>query len=272
MSQTTPTPVDALPAAPSTSNPSTFSALADAFIAALALFRTQINAIATNVYNNAVDAYSNAVAAASDRAAADVSAAAAAASAASSAGGAASQGTSTTSLSVGTGSKSLTIQTGKAFVAGMFVVIARTSNAAHSWMAGQVTSYTSGTGALVVEVTQIGDTTGTFTDWAVSLTAPPQQIGNSLTKTANYTAVAFDDILCDTSSGAFAVTLPASPVAWDVVWLTDKAGTFAIYPLTINANGNKIMGSPYDRTVNTNGASFALVYTDATNGWRIKRS
>lgn len=63
MSQTAPTPVDALPAAPSTSAPSTFAALADAFVAALATFRTQINAIATNVYDNAVDAYANAVAA-----------------------------------------------------------------------------------------------------------------------------------------------------------------------------------------------------------------
>lgn len=272
MSQTTPPLVDALPAAPSTSNPSTFNALADAFIAALALFRSQINAIATNIYNNAVDAYNNAVSAASDRAAADASATAAAASATAAAGGAAAQGTSTTSLAVGTGTKNLTIQTGKAFVAGMFVVIGRTSNAAHSWMAGQVTSYTSGTGALVVEVAQIGDTTGTFTDWTVSLTAPPQQVANFLVKTANYTAVAFDDILCDTSAGAFTITLPASPAMWDPVWFTDEAGTFSTYPLTIAANGNKIMGSTYDRTVNTSGASFALIYTGATNGWRIKRS
>lgn len=64
MSQTNPTAVDALPTAPSTTAPSTFATLADAFVAALATFRTQINNIATNVYNNAVDCYNNAVAAA----------------------------------------------------------------------------------------------------------------------------------------------------------------------------------------------------------------
>lgn len=64
MSQTSPTPITALPAAPSTSAPSTFAALADAFIGALATFVSQCNAIATNVYNNAVDCYNNASAAA----------------------------------------------------------------------------------------------------------------------------------------------------------------------------------------------------------------
>lgn len=44
---TSPPAVDALPAAPSTSSPSTFDALADAFIAALATFRAQLNTLAT---------------------------------------------------------------------------------------------------------------------------------------------------------------------------------------------------------------------------------
>lgn len=60
MAQTAPTSIDALPAAPATTAPSTFAALADAFVAALATLRTQINNTATNVYNNAVDAYNNA--------------------------------------------------------------------------------------------------------------------------------------------------------------------------------------------------------------------
>ena len=61
MSQTAPPTVDALPTAPSTNSPSTFAALADAFIAALATFRTQLVALGTNVYDNAVDAYNNAI-------------------------------------------------------------------------------------------------------------------------------------------------------------------------------------------------------------------
>jgi hypothetical protein len=80
MSQTAPTPIDPLPTAPSTSDPTNFDSLADAFIAAWATFRTQMNNIATNVYNNAVDCYNNALAALGYANAAASSAAAAAAS------------------------------------------------------------------------------------------------------------------------------------------------------------------------------------------------
>lgn len=64
MSTTAPTPITALPTAPSTASPSNFDALADAFIAALATLRTETNAISTVNYNNAVDAFNNAASAA----------------------------------------------------------------------------------------------------------------------------------------------------------------------------------------------------------------
>jgi len=78
MSQTAPTPITALPTAPSTNSPSTFDALADVFVAALAVLRTDTNAISTVNYNNAVDAYNNAVAAAASAVASAASAAQAA--------------------------------------------------------------------------------------------------------------------------------------------------------------------------------------------------
>ena len=55
--------------------------------------------------------------------------------------------TSTTSLAIGTGSKSLTVQTAKAFVVGQWVTVTNTATPAN-WMHGQITAYTSGTGAL----------------------------------------------------------------------------------------------------------------------------
>lgn len=77
-------------------------------------------------------------------------------------------GTSVTSNTVGTGSKSFTVETGKGFLAGQSLVIARTS-APTNRMFGLVTSYNSGTGALVFE-SQAFEGSGTFTDWTISPT------------------------------------------------------------------------------------------------------
>lgn len=96
--------------------------------------------------------------------------------------------TSTSSVLIGTGNKSLTVQTGKLFVVGQPVMIARTSAPGTTWMAGNVTSYNSGTGALVVNVVWTAGS-GTFTDWTVSLAGPANPaavsaLGPSYDKTA----------------------------------------------------------------------------------------
>lgn len=76
-------------------------------------------------------------------------------------------GTSTTSVLIGTGSKSFTTQTGLGFVVGMTLRIANSST---NYMTGDVTSYNSGTGALVVNVTAVVGS-GTFASWTISLAA-----------------------------------------------------------------------------------------------------
>lgn len=76
-------------------------------------------------------------------------------------------GTSTTSVLIGTGSKSLTTQTGLGFVVGMTLRIA---NSSANFMTGDVTSYNSGTGALVVNVTAVAGS-GTLASWTISLAA-----------------------------------------------------------------------------------------------------
>lgn len=271
MPQTAPTPIDALPPAPSTASPSTFATLADAFVAALANLRTQTNNAATNVYNNAVDCYNNAVAALASQVAAAASAVAAAASATTAVNAPGTNGTSTTSTAIGTGSKTLVTQTGKNFAAGMPVLISRTSDPVMSWMQGICTAYTSGSGSITVNVLNIGATTGTFTDWTLSLSAfPTQASATYLRKTANYTAANLDDIDADTSAGAFTITLPASPLNRHIVWVKDVAGTFATYNLTIGRNGEKIMGLAEDLVCRTKNAAFALEYDNSTNGWRVR--
>ena len=108
----------------------------------------------------------------------------AAASAASALNAPGTNATSTTSLTIGTGTKTLTIQTGKAYVAGQTLVIASTASPSNQ-MTGIVDSYTSGSGSLVVVVPS-GATSGsgTFSAWTVSMgvivnSTLPSQTGNA---------------------------------------------------------------------------------------------
>lgn len=77
--------------------------------------------------------------------------------------------TSTTSLTVSTGSKSLTVEAGKGFTLGQPVLIASTA-APSTYMNGQVTAYDSVTGAMTVNVTAISGS-GTAAAWSVSVSA-----------------------------------------------------------------------------------------------------
>lgn len=78
--------------------------------------------------------------------------------------------TSTTSLTVGKGSQALTIQPGKDLVAGMWIVCADTAAPGTNYMAGPITAYDSGTGALTFTAVAVGGS-GTIAAWTVSLTA-----------------------------------------------------------------------------------------------------
>ena len=74
---------------------------------------------------------------------------------------------------------------------------------------------------------------------------------------------------CNTSGGAFTITLPGSPVKGDSVRIFDVNKTFDTQNLTISRNGNPIMGDASDLTVSTEGAAFELVFYDGSQGWRI---
>jgi hypothetical protein len=126
-------------------------------------FRYRLVGAFTNIVNTAQMAVTKAAAASSSASAAAVSAASAAMAPATNA-------SSTTSLTIGTGSKSLTVETGKNFVIGMNLIIASTATPAN-YMYGQVTSYTSGSGAMVFNVTQIAGS-GTLAAWTLSLSGP----------------------------------------------------------------------------------------------------
>lgn len=131
-------PITALPTPPSRNDPANFATRADAFLAALPTFVSEANALEANAQASGTSA------------------------------------TSTSSLTISTGSKSLTIQTGKTFPVGAYVHITSTATPSN-YMAGSVTSYTSGTGAMVVNVEQVGGS-GTLTAWTIGLSARPSSI------------------------------------------------------------------------------------------------
>jgi hypothetical protein len=122
--------------------------------------------------------------------------------------------TSTTSLTVGTGAQSLTVEASKSYQIGMSVRIAYSSTV---WMHGEVTSYNPTTGALVVNVTHVLGS-GTQAAWTVSLSGPVFAVSHS----AMWQQV---------SGSAFTAT-PASPST--ITMLSDqtaaiKAGMTAKY-------------------------------------------
>ena len=107
-------------------------------------------------------------------------------------------------------------------------------------------------------------TPGTDPEWMLIVMGTVWNLASGATN-----AVVGNGYICDTSGAGFTLTLPGSPVAGDYVSVTDGAGTFAAKNLTIGRNSLKIMGLAENLTINENYAAFSLVYSDATNGWRI---
>ena len=177
--------ISLLPTPPSRAqSPELFADAADAFLSALPAFGTEANALATEVNAAKVAAAASAADAAAQvglaedqvalvadqvsLATAEANAAAAAAASALNAPG--TSAFATDSLTIGLGTKALTIQTGKAYTVGQFVIAASAGNPGN-YMIGQITAYNAGTGSLVLTVTSTGGN-GTYADWNIALTAP----------------------------------------------------------------------------------------------------
>ena len=92
-----------------------------------------------------------------------------------------------------------------------------------------------------------------------------------VTHTAAYTAVAGDQIFCDTkTTDAFTVSLPAGAVGSEIT-IIDSKNYFGSNNLTIAADGSeKINSSASDLVLTANGQAITLVYANATVGWIYK--
>ena len=109
--------------------------------------------------------------------------------------------------------------------------------------------------------------TGTITGVSITGTIDNQVNWQTTVKTTGFTATAGEGYFCNTTSGAFTVTLPASPSAGDLVGIKDYANTADTNNITIGRNGSNIEGVANDFVINIEGGSITLIYVDATKGW-----
>jgi hypothetical protein len=87
---------------------------------------------------------------------------------------------------------------------------------------------------------------------------------------ANTTAVGpVDLVLCNTTGGAFTLTLPSAPNVGDMVEVWDSHGTFATFNLTVGRNSLLIEGAASDFVGNVNNMRVKFVYVSSARGWIV---
>lgn len=126
--------------------------------------------------------------------------------------------TSTTSNTIGTGSKTFTVETGKSLLPGMWYIVAYSTDPSKS-MTGQVTSYNSGTGALMLNVAATSGS-GTYNNWSGSVTGAPAAVPGITrsTKTGAYTLVGADKGTLIDCSGTWTLGFTAAAMMGDGWW------------------------------------------------------
>lgn len=122
---------------------------------------------------------------------------------------------SSTSWTVGTGSKAFTVTAGLAIPVGAKMRVARTSALSSTWGDGEVTSY-SGT-TLTINITSISAAAGPFTDWTISPWGTAAGILNAIATAMGVTSF-------DTASFTALDTAQPSPVGY---WINEGGNGLA---------------------------------------------
>ena len=84
----------------------------------------------------------------------------------------------------------------------------------------------------------------------------------------DYEIQAGDKILLDSKEKSFALTLPSPPTVNDSIYFLDVGNSLDRHPITINGNGQTIMGSSETMEIRTNAVSFQLLFIGGY-GWRV---
>ena len=292
---------------PTRADPANFAARADILVTELTTFVTEANSLASDVNskqvlaaNSAVDSSNSAIASANSASdsldSANDSAASAIASANSAESALNSPGTSATSTTINTiglGTKTFTIQTGKAFSVGQRLVVANTILPLNN-ISGVITSHDSGVGSITIE-SDYANGSGTYITWTLSLSpsggvlsingeqgfvtgiatlsgaenllnkqlTAPVIIENVQVIAVNTNAVASRRyVLLDNLT----LKLPSTPISGD--WIGIQNSSASVTSI-LDRNGSNIMSFAENLVVNKLNASFILVYTDSTRGWVI---
>ena len=135
--------------------------------------------------------------------------------------------TSATSILVGTGTKTMTVEPAKSFAEGQNLLVWAVGNTAY--MMGRITEYNRATGALTINSATTSGS-GTYTSWAVSVA--PESVGGNITVVdldAAHTAVIADVAHLLRCTGTWALTLDDSASLMSGWWVEVlNAGTGAI--------------------------------------------
>ena len=129
-------------------------------------------------------------------------------------------------------------------------------------LASDVNGIPVATATTTTELGYVAGVTGAIQAQFDALTNP-----TFLIKTASYTAQARDNIIADTTGGAFTITLPASPVLGSTIKILDGGGVASVNAITVNANGLKILGGTSDLTIDVDGSRTILLYYNSSRGW-----
>lgn len=230
-------PIRELPPVPTRDDPANFALKGDAFLAALPGFRDDCNALEQSMQAMATT------------------------------------GTSTTSLTVGTGSKSLTTEPGKAWATGAWVYVFA-SAAVSNYMVGRVTSYNATTGALVVNVSAI-DGSGTHSAWVIGLATP--QIDTHLLPRDGSRAMTAELLLAANAVNELgAVPLQQMDAAIAAVVVYQPGQRVELFRATIPAGARLLKANGAAVPVSTYADMTAAIYcgdtNNATAGWGYRTS
>ena len=104
--------------------------------------------------------------------------------------------------------------------------------------------------------------------WTIPTIANGVNAFGWVVKTSNYTAVNGDKIAANTTSGAFTITLPASPASGSNVTITDANRTWDTNNLTIARNGQTIEGLGENLVCDVEGDMVVTLFFNGST-WRV---